>query len=307
MNPSSPANAAGRAVNRREFLWRTGGALLGSAGCAARLVAAEDRQAPGAWKMRLSTSTVQFSSLSIEEACQRIASLGFAGVDIWSAYQGCAHLDECLDRLGAEGLAGLLRQHRLELSAFSTYVGGFAKYARLLGAVGGGVAIQGSAGPCEPDELSGRMKSFFEELKPLAELAEETNSYLAIENHGHALLDSLDSFKAFTDINPSPRIGIALAPYHLQSIAASVPEAIHLCGRQLLFFYAWQNEPGLGQLPGIGPVDCDSWLRALGEVGYRRFVNPFMHDHPDPGAMSAALVKSKAHLEACHARLYGRG
>jgi len=302
-----PSGRVGQALNRREFLRRAGGALLVGSNCASWAAAAADRDATTPWKMKLSTSTVQFSSLSIEEACRRIAALGFSGVDIWSGYQGCPHLDDCLNRLGGAGLSDLLRRHQLQLTAFSTYVGGFAKYARLLGELGGGVAIQGSAGPCAPEELTTRMKSFFEELKPLVELAEEKNSYLAIENHGHALLDSLDSFKAFTDLNPSRRIGVALAPYHLQAIAASVVETIRVCGSQLLFFYAWQSEPGLGQLPGVGSTDFKPWLQALCDIRYPRFVNPFMHDHPDPTEMSTALEKSKAYLENCFAKLPGRG
>jgi sugar phosphate isomerase/epimerase len=247
--------------------------------------------------MKLSTSTVQYSSLQVEEACRRIADLGFTGVDLWSAYQGCPHLDDCVDRLGATGLSDLLQSTRLKLTAFSVYVGGFNKYAKLLGAVGGGVAIRGSTKPCAPEELTSRMKEFLASLRPLAELAEETNSFLAIENHGNALLDSLDSFKAFTDLNSSPRLGIALAPYHLQAIKASVPEAIRICGKQLLFFYAWQKEPGMKQLPGIGPTDFAPWLRALAQVHYAGYVNPFMHGHPEPQEMSTALAQSKKYLE----------
>jgi len=104
------------------------------------------------------------------------------------------------------------------------------------------------------------MKEFIESLKPLIELAEKYDSYLAIENHGNALLDSLGSLKAFTDINTSPRLGIALAPYHIQTIKAFVPEAIRICGKQLFFLYAWQHYPGPKQLPGIGPTDMTPWV-----------------------------------------------
>jgi sugar phosphate isomerase/epimerase len=172
-----------------------------------------------------------------------------------------------------------------------------------LGKAGGGVAVQGSSRPCKPEELTSRMREFLERSKPLVELAEKTNSYLAIENHGNALLDSLDSFKAFVDLNTSPRLGIALAPYHLQKRKASVPEAIEICGEQLLFFYAWQHAPGLKQLPGHGPVDFTPWLEALARIKYARFVNPFMHGEPEPDAMSAALAKSKKYLEECFTRI----
>jgi sugar phosphate isomerase/epimerase len=251
------------------------------------------------WKLRLSCSSINFSSLPIEEACRRIAAIGFEAIDIWSAHAGCPHLDDVKERLGPSGLKDLLAQHRLALYAFSVYAGGYTRYAELLGQVGGGVAIRGSDAPCAPDELTSRMKAFLESLRPEIELAEKHNSYLAIENHGSSLLDTLDSLKAFCELNKEPRLGLALAPYHLQSLGASVEEAIAIAGRQLFFFYAWQNAPDQQQLPGIGPADCKGWLTALSKADYRRYVTPFMHNEPSPDAMSAALTRSCDYLKKC--------
>ena len=100
----------------------------------------------------------------------------------------------------------------------------------------------------------------------------------------------------------SPRRGIALAPYHLQIQKASVPEAIRICGRQLLFFYAWQHYPDSKQLPGVGPTDMTPWIRALAEVRYRGYVNPFMHGHPEPDVMSANLAKARNYLKDCYSK-----
>ena len=253
--------------------------------------------------MRLSTSSIHFMQLPIEQACERIAKLGFEAIDIWSAHEGCPHLDDIAKRLGPDGLKKLLAKHKLKLFAFSVYQGGYARYAELWGKAGGGVAIQGSAPPCKPEELTTRMKQFIEGLKPLIELADKYDSYIAIENHGHALLDSLDSLKALVDINTSSRLGIALAPYHIQTLKASVPEAIRICGKQLLFFYAWQHHPGPKQLPGIGPTDMTSWLQALADIKYRGYVNPFMHGHPEPDVMAANLLKARNYLENCFKKI----
>lgn len=279
-------------MNRREFLI-AGAGLVAGAGA----VRAADR-----WKMRLSTSTIQFTRLPIEQACERIAALGFEGIDIWSAHANCPHLDDVQARLGPDGLRELLAKHKLKLYAFSVYRGGYPKYAELLGKAGGGVAVRGSAGPCKPEELTAKMKAFIERLKPELDLCEKHNSYLAIENHGHALLDSVDSFKAFVDNNPHRRLGIAMAPYHLQGLKASVEEAIAVAGNQLFFFYAWQKTDGVGQLPGHGPTDFTPWIAALARAGYAHYVNPFMHHEPEPDAMSAALKKAKAYLEDCYAK-----
>jgi sugar phosphate isomerase/epimerase len=287
-----------RTLTRRRFIRQavTGVATASGAACLSSFAAAKFEARP-AWRCRLSTSSIHFNGLSLEQACARIAALGFEAVDIWSAYDNCPHLDDAANHLGPDGLEALLAKHRLKLCAFSVYVGGFAKYAELLGGVGGGVAIQGSAPPCKPEELTSKMRAFLEGLKPLVQLTEKHRSRLAIENHGHALLDSLDSFKAFVDLNPSPRLGLALAPYHLQAGGVSVEEAIRVCGSRLLFFYAWQNQPEMNQLPGHGPADFKPWLRALAKVNYRGFVNPFMHGHVEADAMSAALAKARDYLK----------
>ncbi len=290
-------------LNRRSFLKST---VLGAAGVVAGTIspifAGEDTTAVP-WKMRLSTSSIHYKELPIEQACGKIAQLGFEAVDIWSAHEGCPHLDDVLKRLGPDGLKQLLAEHKLKLFAFSTYSGGYARYAELLGKAGGGVAVQGSAGPCKPEELTARMKQFMEGLKPLLELAQRYDSYLAIENHGNALLDSLDSFKAFVDLNTSKRLGVAVAPYHLQRAGISVPEVIRTCGKQLRFFYAWQNAKDSEQLPGVGPTDMTGWVQALADIRYRGYVNPFMHGHPGTEIMTANLGKARDYLKDCRLKV----
>ena len=291
-------------LNRRDFLKVVGACT--AAGITAASCTHLDKKAVTAaekWQMRLSTSSIHFMQLPIEQACERISNLGFEAIDIWSAHNGCPHLDDVAERLGPDGLKNLLAEHKLKLFSFSVYKGGYERYAELLGKTGGGVAVRGSAPPCTPDELTGRMQKFIEELKPLTELAEQHNSYLAIENHVGALLCTLDSLKAFVDMNTSPRLGIALAPYHIQSLKASVPEAIRICGKQLCYFYAWQNYPDSQQLPGIGPTYMVPWIQALADIKYRGYVNPFMHGHPNTDVMSVNLAKSRDYLKDCFKKI----
>jgi sugar phosphate isomerase/epimerase len=165
--------------------------------------------------------------------------------------------------------------------------------------------VRGSAGKCDPAELTAKTKAFIESLKGQLETAEKYNSYIAIENHGGGLLNSLDSFKAFVDNNTHPRLGLAMAPYHLQAAKASVEEAIATAGKQLFFFYAWQSGGGLAQLPGHGPTDFTPWLAALAKIDYKWYVNPFMHNEPEPDEMSKALEKSRDYLKACYEKAVG--
>lgn len=293
----------GMSIDRRRFLAQgSAWAWVAAAANVPQAQTAEPTNSPPNWTMRLSGSSINFSRLPIEQACERIAALGFEAIDIWSAHAGCPHLDDVQKRLGPQGLKELLARVGLKLCAFSVYAGGYPRYAELLGRSGGGVAIRGSAAPCDPKELRPRMKAFLEALKPEVELAERYDSYLAIENHGHALLDSIDSIKAFVELNRNPRLGIALAPYHVQARGESVEAAIAAAGPQLLFFYAWQHAPGLGELPGHGPADFAPWLAALAKVQYPWYVNPFMHNEPEPETMSKALARSRDYLRQCYRR-----
>lgn len=294
-------NLENRSVDRRRFLSSVAGASVGVAAMPG-LLGGKLFGAEGGWKMRLSASSIAFASLSVEKACERIAALGFEAVDLWSAHAGCPHLDDVLDRLGPDGLDELLAKNKLKLYAFSVYQGGYRKYAELLGKVGGGVAVRGSSRAVDPKELTSRMKAFLESLQADADLAGEHDSYLAIENHGGALLSGLDSFKAFVDLNRHPRLGIAMAPYHLQRQNVAIEEAIATTGKQLFFFYAWQHAPGTKQMPGVGPADFTPWIAALAKAGYAWYVNPFMHHEPEPDAMSRAFAKSCDYLQDCYAK-----
>jgi sugar phosphate isomerase/epimerase len=296
--------ARGKRTSRREF-FRT--AAAGSLAALALPAAwpfgptARAAEAPS-WRMRLALSSVMFGELPIEQVCARAAALGFEGLDIWCPFGRCRHLDDVDKRLGGEGLKELLARHKLSLCSFSVYGVGFPRYAKLIGAFGGGVAVRESAyGKFKPEELTTRMRGFFEQLKPVIDQAGQVKARLAIENHGDALLSTLDSFKAFTDLNPAPaQVGLALAPYHLQTIKAPIEEAIALCGSQLLFFYAWQNAPDFKQLPGLGTTDFKPWLKALAKISYPGYVNPFMHGEPSADEMEKAVAQSRDYLKRCH-------
>ena len=285
-------------MKRREFISLAGRAtVLGLLGRGLQAFGADGAQGR---RMRLSTSSVMFDTLPIEQVCERLARLKFDAIDIWGPFHWggakCDHLEDVANRLGADGLKSLLAKHQLGVSAFTCYNGYPAKYAKLLGAIGGGEVIRSCGPQAKPGELTAKMKEFFEQLKPEADLAAENNSRLLIENHSNLLLNKPDSFKAFVDLNKNPNVGIALAPLHLQIIGVSVEDVIAICGSQLRFFYAWQRGAGENQLPGVGPADFVPWLKALAKIKFNGFVNPFMHHHPAPDAMAAVLAKSRQYL-----------
>jgi len=260
---------------------------------AAELNAAEQKSTK---KPLYSCSSINFMSLSLEKACERIAELGFDAIDIWGGL-GCQHLKQVADELKPEGLKTILEKNCLKLCGFSLYGVGYAPYAKLLGQCGGGIAIHGSRRRGE-GSVTEDMKKYMDEIKPLLDLCEENNSFLAIENHGGGdLLNKMDTLKAFVDLNKSKRLGIALAPYHVMNNHESVAEAIRVCGSQLLFFYFWTNEKDEKQMPGMGQTDVSDWFRALDDIGYPCYLNPFMHHEPLPDRMSELHRTTRRYLD----------
>lgn len=299
-------------LSRRQWLVASAAAV--SAWPLASALGSAPQSAPK-WTMKLSTSSLHFRGLSLTDAVRRIGALGFQGIDVWSHFEWagplCEHLEDGLERLGPEKFRTLLTENKLTLTSASCYSVPFSRFAKLLGDYGGCVVVRGSSGVEGTDitaaELTRQMKQFFESLKPDLELAEKYNCTFAIENHsGASLLNKLDSFKAFTDLNRNPRLGIALAPYHVQLNGESVEESIRIASKQLQFFYAWQHAEGTAQLPGIGPTDMRPWLRALADSEYAGFVNPFMHFEPEPDPMNEALTKSRAYLLKAYAEAMSR-
>ena len=307
MQPEADSTLSAGTTSRRHFLNALAGAAI--AGMAAPVAWAGTRQAlaagPPAPGLRLAFSSVMLAELPIEEVCQRAAALGFEALDLWCPFAKCKHLDDVEQRLGPEGLKAVLQKTKLKLCSFTVYKLGFPRYAPFIKNFGGGLVVRESQyGKFKPEEITAQMRSFFEQLKPEIELAAQSKVRLAIENHSGALLNSMDSFKAFMDLNPAPgQVGIALAPYHLQRINLPVEDVIAICGQQLWFFYAWQNAKALEQLPAHGPADFKFWLAALAKVNYQGYVNPFMHGEPEVAELSAALMKSRDYLRDCWAKV----
>jgi len=266
--------------------------------------------------MQLSTSSLHYRSLPVTEACQRIAKVGFSAVDVWAHFTWagplCEHLEEGLQEMGPDAFGPFLKKHELRLIAASCYAAKASDFLAPLGKLGGAVIIRGSQ-PVQgdpqkitTDEIRAQMKQFLASLKPELELAEEHDCVLAIENHsGRSLLNKLDSMQIFTELNDNPHLGIALAPYHIQLNQESVEDAIRAAGEQIKFFYAWQHGSTTDQLPGIGPTDMRPWLRALADINYQGYVNPFMHHEPEPDEMDEALTASRKYLLQIYEQLFG--
>ena len=290
-------------ATRRGFV--RGAAMTGAAlGLPGILAAGQEDAGKAAWRPRLALSSVMFSGLPLEDFCAHAAKLGFKGIDLWGPFGSCRHLTQARE-LGSDGFLKLLDRHRLGLAAWTTYRTkghdeGFPGFAEFIGTCGSGVVVRESKyGSVARDQLEAALRTFFEELKPEIRLARKHKVRLAIENHSGAILDTLESIEIFTRLNPAPEVvGIALAPYHLQARKVPVADAIHACGGQLRFFYAWQLAKGVDELPGHGPADFAPWLRALARQDFRHWMTPFTHGGLPADEMSSAVIKAMRYLNS---------
>ena len=291
-------------LTRRQFLCASAQAAALSLVPSAAFCAPEEAASKAAWRPRLALSSVMFPELPLAAFCGQAAELGFAGIDLWCPFGKCRHLVEA-QQLGADGFRQLLGRHRLQIGCWTTYrtgghMEGFPAYAEFIGQCGGGVVVRESEYAKIPaEQVADAMRGFFAKLQPEIDLARKRHVRLAIENHGDALLSSLDSIRQFRTLNPAPDVvGIALAGYHLQGAGIPVEEAARRCGDQLAFFYAWQKGNGFDQLPGHGPTDFKPWLRALADIGYQGWLTPFMHGEEPASAMAQAVMKARAYIES---------
>ena len=91
------------------------------------------------------------------------------------------------------------------------------------------------------------VKIFSEKIKPHVLTAENHGIKIGIENHSNNLINTPDSIKWLLELLPSENIGIALAPYHLQTLTLSAEDIANLIREindRLFMFYAWQYGMG---------------------------------------------------------------
>ena len=279
-------------ISRRTFL-RTSAAAMGGAAVAPTLLAASALAGGESWKMRLSTSSVQFSSLPVEKACERIAALGFEAIDIWpgapKAYAdlGCPHLEQIEKRLGPAGLKELLDKHHLKLCAVTCYFVGYRKYAELLGKMGGGVAVRelcfGKV--TNPRGNEGFLRATQARPGTRREIRLLPGDRKPLGRHAVELPRLVQGVPRHEPEQPD-RDCLAALPFagggHFR------PRDHCHGGKTLVLFLrvaTWSRfEPtARHRADRLSP-----WLAALAKVDYPRYVNPFMHGHPQPDQMAAA-------------------
>jgi len=234
-----------------------------------------------------------YGTTSLAEILPEVEKTGAQYIDLWPKVHG--NQREQVAEMGEERFRSLLEEHRVKLGMTTRYdlaPQALAEEISFIARLGGRLIVTGSGGPkgLAGNELKQALQKFVEELRPHVAVAEQHNVTIALENHASSLLDSPDSLRWFAEFSPSPRLGIALAPYHLPQDPTLIAGVVRDCGNRLAHFYAWEHGQGcmtklpkeqeLQQLPGRGSLDFVPILAALKQIDYKGWTEIFMHPVP---------------------------
>lgn len=307
-------------VNHARITRRQACRLL-AAGSAAACLPLDTPSAAGPSKFQLhyALASSMYGKLPLEEIAGEVHKIGAERIDLWPEHH--ANQREQMEAMGHQRFAELLAKHGVKLGMTTRYdLGPFnlADEIRMLKRFGGSLVVTGSAGPKDVvgAEAKTAVAQFVEKMKPHVELAEQCGVTIGIENHGKALVASLDSIRYLAEAAASPFLGIALAPYHLPQDEKLLARLIEDLGPKLVHFYAWQYGQGcmeklpkpqeLEQMPGRGSLDFRPIVAALKRIGYARWTEIFMHPVPRGipimetlQTVTAEINTARAYLSAC--------
>ena len=279
------------------------------------------------FRLKYILSSSMYGTLPLKEILPEVAKTGADTIDIWPRVHG--NQREQIEDMGHDTFVKLLRNHKtakgpVRMGCITRYdLGPFGlqkemAFAKKFGTkvmVCGGRGQRGLKGA----ELKAEVKKFTELMKPHLAAAEAANVTIAIENHSSNLINTPDSLKWLAEFAPNKYLGIALAPYHLETLgvdAAGHAALIKALGKRIAMFYAWQHGMGchkklpkeqeLLQMPGRGKLDFTPIVGALKAIGYNGFTSIFMHPvprgiplRPTAAECTTEINRARAYLDKC--------
>ena len=271
------------------------------------------------FELKYVLASSMYGKLKLEDIVGEVHKSGAAQVDLWPMHH--ANQREQMDEMGHDEFARLLEAHDVRLGMTTRYdLGpfGLEDEMKVLKRFGGSLIVSGSEGPRDVSgsEAKVAVKELVEKMKPHVAAAEEAGVTIGIENHARALIATPDSIRYLGEFSASPKLGVALAPYHLPQDEKALAALIEDLGPKLVHFYAWQHGKGcmeklpkeeeLEQMPGRGELDFRPILAALKKIDYRHYTEIFMHPVPRGipimetlAGVTAEINRARAYLGEC--------
>ncbi|MCF6312735.1 MAG: sugar phosphate isomerase/epimerase [Verrucomicrobiales bacterium] len=300
-------------MKRRNFIKTVAGTAAPAWMAAAQTVNASD-----GFKFKYIVGSSMFGELSLSEILPLMVEMKTEFIDIWPRKHG--NQREQVEEMGHDKFAAMLKEHGVKLGCSTRYdLGpfGLQEEMKVVSILGGDLLVCGGRGPkkLKGAELKAAVKVFAEKMKPQIEAAEKNGVVIGMENHGNNIMDSADSLKWYVEFTDSKHTGIALAPYHLESLGMDsndLAKLIEDLGDRMAMFYAWQHGMGctkkmpkqqeLMQMPGRGKLDFGPIVAALKKSQYQGYTEIFMH--PTPRGIPILPTAKEVADEINRARVY---
>lgn len=245
------------------------------------------------YSLRYMLASSLYGQMDLRTILPEVSKTGASAIDIWPMIHG--NQREQIDLMGLESFAELLETHKVKLGCITQYKLGPLSLQQefpLAKRFGCETVVTGAIGPKDlrGNELKQAVSKFIEQMKPHVDAASASNITIAIENHANSLISTEESIRYFTELNRSPNLAIAFAPYHLPQDAELLAKLLSDILSSVRVFYAWQHGAGcmqaqpkeqeLLQMPGRGDLDFGPMLKVLSKQRYEGWFEIFMHPFP---------------------------
>ncbi len=269
--------------------------------------------------MKLAFSTNAYLNFSFAEACERLAGIGYAGVEImadvphaWPAYMLPAQKDGIREALASNKL-GISNVNAFMMHAVNDYrqkywhpswvepdkhyrqvrIDHTMRALSLAAELGAPNITTEPGGPVEGRTRAECMKIFVEALKPVVEHAARVGVPLLVEPEPDLLIETADEYLEFADHFDTPFLGLNFDIGHAFCVKDDPAATVRKLGPlirhvQLEDIAATRVHHHL--IPGEGVIDFAATLTALKEVGYAGWVSVELytcHEEPDHAARLA--------------------
>ena len=270
------------------------------------------------FRLNYIVASAMYGKTPLSQLVPEVSKTGAEYLEIWAERHG--NQREQIDEMGEDAFLALLKQHQIKLGSFTCFKFGIFNMQpemELVNRLGGDMVICNTPGPknLTGSALKSEIKKFAEKMKPHVEFAENLDITIGVENHGGGLINSPDSIRYLMEAITSPKLGLAMAPYHLPQDPELMAKLITHLDSRLVHMQAWEHGMGcmtklpkeqeLMQLPHRGPLDWKPILTALKSIDYQGRTEIFMHPVPrgipilpEISEVTAEINSARKHLES---------
>lgn len=269
--------------------------------------------------MQLAFSTNAYLNHSFADTCERLAGIGYRGVEImadvphaWPAYLLPEH---------KRAIRAALDAHKLSISNVNAFmmhavndhrqkywhpswiepdrnyrqvrIDHTKRALTLAKELGAPCITTEPGGPLEGRPWNEMLNLFVEMLKPVVEHAEKEQVLLLVEPEPDLLIETADQYLEFASKISSPYLGLNFDIGHSYCVKDDPADTVRRLAKLIRHVHLEDIAPTRVHhhlIPGEGAIDFGATLSALKEVGYAGWVTIELytcHENPDGAARTA--------------------